>query len=108
MSLVHRTTKFMTVALLSQDWAIELGRDHEERKRIEQQLRHAFREDIINGRFDNTGPLTEGSRLGLRVINPEYGAGFARGRGDREKQRGQGKTLSIVNTEGIERCALEL
>jgi hypothetical protein len=52
----------------------------EDCRRIEQQLCHAFREDIINGRFDNTGPLTGGSRLGLRAINAECRAEFIRGR----------------------------
>jgi hypothetical protein len=37
-------------------------------------------EDIVNGRLDNSGPLREGRRLGLRLIKDEWSAGFIEGR----------------------------
>jgi hypothetical protein len=36
-------------------------------------------EDIVNGRLDNSGPLVDGRRLGLRGVTPENKAAFIEG-----------------------------
>jgi hypothetical protein len=45
----------------------------------EQNLVHILMVDIINGRLDDSGPLVDGRRLGLRLITPESKAAFIEG-----------------------------
>jgi hypothetical protein len=73
------TKDFLTVAQLVGAWGPELGRRVADPSRIEADLVHELFEDIINGRFDNSGPLCEGQRLGLRLITPDCRAGFLAG-----------------------------
>jgi hypothetical protein len=35
--------------------------------------------DIVNGRLDDSGPLVDGRRLGLRLITPKNRAAFIEG-----------------------------
>jgi len=69
----------MTIAQLTRAWNPELAEDGEDPRNCEQDLIHLLLEDIINGRLDNSGPLVDGRRLGLRGVTPEYKAAFVEG-----------------------------
>jgi len=75
MSKLFRTKDTLTIAQLTAAWSSELVGSGEDREQCE----HALMEDIVNGRLDDSGPLREGRRLGLRLITPEYKAGFIEG-----------------------------
>jgi hypothetical protein len=71
----------MTIAQLTGAWSSELAEGGEDPKQCEQNLAHILMEDILNGRLDDSGPLRDGRRLGLRlIITPESRAGFIEGR----------------------------
>src|SRR5690348_17301404 len=80
MSKLFRTKEALTLAQLARAWGsglVESGRDP---KQCEHDLIHLLQEDIINGRLDDSGPLCNGARLGLRCIRPDNKAGFVEGR----------------------------
>ena len=69
----------MTIAQLTGAWSSELAEGGEDPKQCEQNLVHLLMEDIVNGRLDNSGPLVDGRRLGLRGVTPENKAAFIEG-----------------------------
>jgi hypothetical protein len=69
----------MTVAQLTVAWSSELTEGGEDPKQCAQNLRHILMVDIVNGRLDDSGPLVDGRRLGLRLITPENRAAFIEG-----------------------------
>jgi hypothetical protein len=80
MSLLYRAEQWLTIAQLVPAWANELADANSSARQLEGDLWHYLREDVINGLFDDSGPLRNGSRLGLRVIDhrssqPPYVAG---------------------------------
>jgi hypothetical protein len=79
MSILFRTKEWLTVAQLARAWSAEIPGAKQDRQQFEQDLVHLLLEDIINKRLDDTGPLADGRRLGLRVITPEGRAGFLEG-----------------------------
>jgi hypothetical protein len=71
----------MTLAQLTSAWSPELLEGAEDPNQRERNLIHVLLEDIVNGRLDGSGPPRgDGQRLGLRLITPEYKAGFVEGR----------------------------
>jgi hypothetical protein len=80
MSILFRTKGWLTVNQLVRAWAGELPRAEKDPKRFEQDLAHLLLEDIANGRLDDAGPFVEGRRLGLRIVTPDFRAGFLEGR----------------------------
>ncbi len=79
MSILFSTKDWLTVAQLVGAWGPELGRRVPDPSRVEPDLVHELLEDIVNGRFDNSGPLREGHRSGLQLITPDCRAGFLAG-----------------------------
>jgi hypothetical protein len=69
----------MTIAQLTGAWSSELAEGGEDPKQCEQNLVHILMEDILNGRLDDSGPLRDGRRLGLRFITPENRAAYIEG-----------------------------
>jgi len=78
-SKLFRTEGWMTVAELAGAWSSELTESGEDPTQCEQNLVHILMVDIINGRLDDSGPLVDGRRLGLRLITPESRAAFIEG-----------------------------
>jgi hypothetical protein len=78
-SKLFRTKGWMTVAQLTVAWSSELAEGGEDPKQCEQNLGHILMVDIVNGRLDDSGPLVDGRRLGLRLITPENRAAFIEG-----------------------------
>jgi len=76
LSVLFATKDWLTIAQLVPAWGRELGRTAPDPSRVEQDLQHELIEDIVNGRFDNSGPLREGQGSGLRLIAPDYKARF--------------------------------
>ena len=76
MSKLFRTKKALTLGQLTRAWSSELAERGEDAK---QDLTHILREDILNGRLDNSGPLRNGRRLGLRCIGPDNRSHFIEG-----------------------------
>jgi hypothetical protein len=79
-SLLYRAEQWLTIAQLVRAWANELADANSSASQLESDLWHYLRDDVINGLFDDSGPLRNGSRLGLRVIDhrssqPPYVAG---------------------------------
>jgi hypothetical protein len=74
-SISFRTKEWLTVAQLTRAWGDELAKAH-----YVQDLVHSLKEDIVNDRLDDSGPLRNGRRLGVRLITPEGKAGFIEGR----------------------------
>jgi hypothetical protein len=70
----------LTVAQLTRAWGDELAKDERGRQHYVQDLVHSLKEDIVNDRLDDSGPLRNGRRLGVRLITPEGKAGFIEGR----------------------------
>jgi hypothetical protein len=68
-SLLYRAEQWLTIAQLVHAWANELADTNNSASQLEGHLWHYLREDVINGFFDDSGPLRNGSRLGLRVID---------------------------------------
>ena len=79
MSKLFRTEGWLTVAQLTGAWSFELAESGEDPKQCEQNLVHILMVDIINGRLDDSGPLVDGRRLGLRLITSESRAAFIEG-----------------------------
>jgi len=79
-SILFRTKEWLTLAQLTRAWADELAQGERDRQHYAHDLAHMLKEDIINGRLDDSGPLCDGRRLGLRLITPEGKAGFIEGR----------------------------
>src|SRR5262245_17081495 len=69
MSLLYRAEQWLTIAQLVSGWANELADANNSASQLEGHLWHYLREDVINGLFDDSGPLRYGSRLGLRIID---------------------------------------
>ena len=79
MSKLFRTKGWVTIAQLTGAWSSELAEGGEDPEQCEQNLVHILMEDILNGRLDDSGPLVDGRRLGLRLITPENRAAFIEG-----------------------------
>ena len=79
MSILFRTKEWLTLAQLARAWGDELARDEQGRQHYVQDLVHSLKEDIVNGRLDDSGPLRNGRRLGLRRISPESKPEFIEG-----------------------------
>jgi hypothetical protein len=79
-SKLFHTKEHLTIAQLTAAWAVELAEVGEDPSRCTQDLAHILMEDIVNGRLDNSGSLSEGRRLGVALITPEHKAGFLEGR----------------------------
>jgi hypothetical protein len=79
MSVLFRKEEALTVAQVSRAWGRELA-NGEEADQCIQDLGHILLTDIVNGRLDETGPMREDQRSGLRIITPENKAGFIIGR----------------------------
>jgi hypothetical protein len=77
MTHVLRTKEWATVAQLTQSWAVQLDKEHFEQE--EADLIQTICEDMVNGRFDDVGPVRDGGRLGLRFIIEGKGPGFIKG-----------------------------
>jgi hypothetical protein len=80
MSKLFRTKEALTLAQLARAWSSELVEPGEDPKQCEQYLVHLLQEDIVNGRLDDSGPLHNDARLGLRCIRPDGKAGLVEGR----------------------------
>jgi hypothetical protein len=79
MSKLFRMKKALTLAQLTRAWSSELAERGEDAKQCEQHLIHILQEDILNSRLDNSGPLRNGRRLGLRCIGPDNKSHFVEG-----------------------------
>ena len=79
LSILFRTKGWLTVAQLVRAWAHELPGAKTAPSQVERDLGHLLLEDMVNGRLDESGPLVDGKRLGLRLITPEGRAGFLEG-----------------------------
>jgi hypothetical protein len=79
MSILFRTKGWLTIAQLARAWTPEIPGAERDPQRFEQEFVHLLLEDIVNKRLDETGPLVEGRRLGLRIITPDGRAGFLDG-----------------------------
>ena len=77
MTHVLRTKEWVTVAQLTRGWAVQLDQEHFEQE--EADLIQTVCEDMVNGRFDDVGPVRDGGRLGLRFIVEGKGPGFIKG-----------------------------
>src|SRR3974390_955032 len=75
MSVLFRKQEWLTVAQLTRAWGRELANPGEADQHI-QDLGHILLTDISNGRLDDSGPLREDQRSGLRLITPENKAGI--------------------------------
>jgi hypothetical protein len=78
MSVLFRKKEWLTLAELTRGWGVELANAGEADQYI-QDLGHNLLTDISNGRLDDSGPLREGQRSGLRLITPENKAGIIKG-----------------------------
>jgi hypothetical protein len=73
--------QWLTLAQLVPAWANELANaSSSSSSQIENELWHYLYEDIINGRLDDSGPLCNGRRLGLRVIYASGPTRYVEGR----------------------------
>jgi hypothetical protein len=96
MSALFRNKGWLTVAQLVSSWAPELAAKTNP-ARAEHDLMQVLIEDIVNGRLDDAGPLTDGRRLGLRIITPEGQAGFIEGHQVRDLIVPGGITSFVTN-----------
>jgi hypothetical protein len=80
MSKLFRTKEALTLAQLARAWSSEFVEAGEDPSQCEQYLVHLLQEDIVNGRLDDSGPLHNDARLGLRCIRPDGKAGLVEGR----------------------------
>jgi hypothetical protein len=78
MSILFRKQGWLTIAQLTRAWGRELANGGEADQYI-QDLGRILLTDILNGRLDDSGPLTDDQRSGLRLITPENKAGFIKG-----------------------------
>ena len=79
-SILFRTREWLTLAQLARAWGDELAKNERDRQHYVQDLVHTLKDDIVNGRLDDSGPLHGDRRLGLRLITPDSKAGFIEGR----------------------------
>jgi hypothetical protein len=79
-SILFRTKEWLTLAQLTRAWGDELAKDERDRQHYVQDLVHTLKEDTVNGRLDDSGPLHGDRRLGVCLITPEDRAGFIEGR----------------------------
>src|SRR6516165_12734987 len=77
MTHVLRTKESVTVAQLTRSWAVQLDEEHFEQEQAD--LIQTICEDMVNGRFDDVGPVRDDGRLGLRFIVEGKGPGFIKG-----------------------------
>jgi hypothetical protein len=68
-SLLDRAEGWLRLARLVPAWANELADATSSPRASEDDLWHYLHEDVINGLLDDSGPLINGSRLGLRFID---------------------------------------
>jgi hypothetical protein len=68
LSILLRKKPWLTVAQLLPAWAGELADDKTNASKVEHDLKYFLVTDIINGRLDDTGPLEDGARLGMRLV----------------------------------------
>jgi hypothetical protein len=80
LSILFRTREWLTLAQLARAWGDELAKTERDRQHYVQDLVHTLKEDIVNGRLDDSGPLHGDRRLGLCLITPDSKAGFIEGR----------------------------
>jgi hypothetical protein len=66
--ILFRALDHLHLNKLTHYWARELVGAGQDFSIFEQELARILLEDIINGRFDNAGPLRNGERSGLRLI----------------------------------------
>jgi hypothetical protein len=78
MSVLFRKEGWLTVAQLTGGWGRELANGETADQYI-QDLGHILLTDIVNGRLDDSGPLREDQRSGLRLITRENKAGIIEG-----------------------------
>jgi hypothetical protein len=78
MSVLFRQEGWLTVAQLAGAWGRELANGEKADQYI-QDLGHILLTDIVNGRLDDSGPLREDQRSGLRLITLENKAGIIEG-----------------------------
>jgi hypothetical protein len=69
MPLLDRAEGWLRLARLVPAWANELADANSSPSSLEGDLWHYLHEDVINGLLDDSGPLINGSRLGLRFID---------------------------------------
>jgi len=67
--LLDRAEGWLRLARLVPNWAKELADATSSPSSLEDDLWHYLHEDVINGLLDDSGPLINGSRLGLRFID---------------------------------------
>jgi hypothetical protein len=66
-TFLFRTKPLLSIPQLVEAWGLELAKVGEEPTRCQKALEHLLLEDIINGRLDDTGPLRDERRLGVRL-----------------------------------------
>jgi hypothetical protein len=79
-SLLYRAEQWLTIARLVPAWANELADTSSSASQLEGDLWHYLHEDVINGLLDDSGPLINGSRLGLRFIDSSGRGVYVNGR----------------------------
>ena len=79
MSIMFRTKTWLTLGELATAWARELSGPEQDFDLSRSRLLNRLLEDAVNGRLDDIGPLVEDQRLGLRIITPDFRAGFLKG-----------------------------
>ncbi len=80
MTLLDRAEGWLRLARLVPAWANELADATSSPSALEGDLWHYLHEDVINGLLDDSGPLINGSRLGLRFIDSSGRGGYVNGR----------------------------
>jgi hypothetical protein len=79
MSILYRTRERLTVFELTRAWGLELAKGLADPEQHVRDLTRILRQDIVNGHFDNSGPLRNGERLGVGVIMSDYKIGLIDG-----------------------------
>jgi len=78
--LLDRAEEWLRLAGLVPAWANEFADATSSPSALEDDLWHYLHEDVINGLLDDSGPLVEGSRLGLRFIDSSGRGVYVNGR----------------------------
>lgn len=86
MSIMFRTKTWLTLGELATACARELPGPEQDFDVSRSRLVNRLLEDAVNGRLDDIGPLVEDQRLGLRIITPDFRAGFLKGLNSRNLQ----------------------
>ena len=79
MSIMFRTKRWLALGELATAWARELPGPEQDFDVSRSRLLNRLLVDAVNGRLDDIGPLVEDQRLGLRIITPDFRAGFLKG-----------------------------